>query len=746
MTFRIPSKEENFGLSPLLHGVGIETLPLNETSFVDNGAFGSDVPYFADKFKKITTNEDYDDVNNGTYLTSWLKRESIDSDRCRWVDRYYYPDIISRKEALLSKEPYRGSFENYPDQANNAENNLALRDNGFYDIDSNVELVPDSTYQYTRVSAKNVNSIMDNIGNYVINAVKNQKDKKVNLFEGFKFNSFNFRKIDCSARDEIHTVNFNTDLLIDPSKRMGVQLLGASHDRGLMIKNRTDIAPYHYYATEDEIYMLNNKHTIVHSLSLKEIYDERILKVLLSDIFENIVLVSPTNLYVLTYDLQLKMRVSLSPENSVIYGFDATKPNNILDAVGFSLKGYPYFNSSISLGKLENPIEGDRDYDSSGSISLGRLTSHTNMVMPYPSLEENKMMFTSNIASIIVDNNAILYNNNIYIPCGEYIVKLIFVNDMELDFQYFTEELQQEYPVYARIMQTGMEEVYYNLSETDFAVVQDEHLRTLHSIYIDDEHRVFGFNFDNIAMTADRNTIYGTFDEQYYGGFNSGGNFYHQIFSQQLSKLLLQREAGDNWKYSPRIEFMGLHSFDFLSSSENGYVSFISNYSSRQVGEHVIWHIYDKCRQLAYQLNLDVYDKILTLDSYNYITSDDKERNVFVVLGVLYKTVYRIEWDSVSNEMRRTAISELPENLLPSMHKTNNADSLIRHKSSNALYFQLHTLSNSIFNNRMQIVWDISKVSRGWYNINVLADLDKGVFEVRVNDKIHGKIYCNDDG
>lgn len=170
-----------------------------------------------------------------------------------------------------------------------------------------------------------------------MNAVYDQNDKKVNLYQAFKFNHDNFRKIDCSGIDEIHGMNFNADMLIDPKKPIGIQLLGASHDRGLMIKNRQDLAPYHYYATEDCVMMLNNAHEIVHSLSLKELYDERVLKVLMGDMFENVVVVCPMNMYVLSYDLQVKMRVSLSSDDNSVYGISDNHKENVLNKAGFDL-------------------------------------------------------------------------------------------------------------------------------------------------------------------------------------------------------------------------------------------------------------------------------------------------------------------------------------------------------------------------------------------------------------------------
>ena len=80
---------------------------LNDTKFIKNGAFGSNVPYFSDKFKKLQSYKnsikDSDGnrltPNNETYLCSWLYKPTHESEPI-WLDRYYYPDLISRADAL----------------------------------------------------------------------------------------------------------------------------------------------------------------------------------------------------------------------------------------------------------------------------------------------------------------------------------------------------------------------------------------------------------------------------------------------------------------------------------------------------------------------------------------------------------------------------------------------------------------------------------------------------------------------
>ena len=86
---------------------------INDTKFIKNGAFGSNVPFFADKFKKLQnyksnlkddTNKSVS-ANNETYLCSWLYKPNNETSPI-WLDRYYYPDLISRKDALHGNSTY----------------------------------------------------------------------------------------------------------------------------------------------------------------------------------------------------------------------------------------------------------------------------------------------------------------------------------------------------------------------------------------------------------------------------------------------------------------------------------------------------------------------------------------------------------------------------------------------------------------------------------------------------------------
>ena len=117
-----------------------DSLKLKDTKFIKNGSFGSNVPFFADKIKKLQ-NKKSKDVKNGNYLCSWLYKKD-DFSIPLWKDRYYNPLLVSEEEAL------NGDYiENYK--------------NTFYDIDSELILEPGRTYRYQRLSTEMVQEVLE---------------------------------------------------------------------------------------------------------------------------------------------------------------------------------------------------------------------------------------------------------------------------------------------------------------------------------------------------------------------------------------------------------------------------------------------------------------------------------------------------------------------------------------------------------------------------------------------------------
>jgi hypothetical protein len=122
-------------------------LNINDTRFVDCGSYGYDTPQYADKIYQIDTNNYSEDGK--VYLCTWL---SGVGETKTWVDRYFYPDLISKKNALSEK----GVFDITYDQAieNLITTNATLSSNVskyvIFDKRSDLSFQPNRKYEYHR--------------------------------------------------------------------------------------------------------------------------------------------------------------------------------------------------------------------------------------------------------------------------------------------------------------------------------------------------------------------------------------------------------------------------------------------------------------------------------------------------------------------------------------------------------------------------------------------------------------------
>lgn len=303
---------------------------INDTKFIKNGAFGSNVPFFADKIKKLQGAKSYvvdsdgkrSTPNNGVYLCSWLYRKNNEGEPI-WLDRYYYPDMIEREKALKGvsqfETSYETSFDNILDKNYTTDDFIKkeIYKNTYIDKVSDLIIEPANTYLFQRLSSEMVNEVLENIEpNLIKNAslrtVKNQVDKDIDLWDEYTFDNENYRKIHYSAWKNTNSINLNTDIYLTKNKRMGIQLFGSDYTSGFNIQNRKDLVPYHYYASDTVVYLLNNNFEIVHQFDLGEKYEDRINKLILGDIFDDVIVITGIWIYILSYDLRLKSRIDLT--------------------------------------------------------------------------------------------------------------------------------------------------------------------------------------------------------------------------------------------------------------------------------------------------------------------------------------------------------------------------------------------------------------------------------------------------
>lgn len=275
-----------------------DSLKLKDTKFIKNGSFGSNVPFFADKIKKLQ-NKKSKDVKNGNYLCSWLYKKD-DLSIPLWKDRYYNPLLVSEEEAL------NGDYiENYK--------------NTFYDIDSELKLEPGRTYRYQRLSTEMVQEVLERMKENRIQLARNNSDKTVDLFDEIVLDNDYFIKLNYKDWKKTNVMNYNMDIYLSPKKRMGLQLFGSDYTHGFTIQNRKDLCPFHYYYTNEVIYLCNNKFVSVHELKITETFNEKIRNVILGDIFDDVVIITSENeseenkyMYILAYDLMIKHKFELS--------------------------------------------------------------------------------------------------------------------------------------------------------------------------------------------------------------------------------------------------------------------------------------------------------------------------------------------------------------------------------------------------------------------------------------------------
>ncbi len=129
-----------------------ESININDTKFIESGAFSYVTPDYADKVYHISNNSK--DYENGQFLLyTWLSGSSNSSEKI-WIDRYYYPDLITKSDALSGKNNFNTTYENELDRLilSNSDlyNNLNIIK--FFDKISDFTFQPNQTYRYDRIS------------------------------------------------------------------------------------------------------------------------------------------------------------------------------------------------------------------------------------------------------------------------------------------------------------------------------------------------------------------------------------------------------------------------------------------------------------------------------------------------------------------------------------------------------------------------------------------------------------------
>ena len=139
-----------------------KTININDTKFVDCGAFAFSQPWLADKVYRLEDDGVKD--QNATYLCTWLSGGI--STRGEWVDRYYYPNLISLSAALSANGTYNATYDNIIENLliTNSGIKDSVIDKNFFDKKSDFLFEINKRYKYQRVKKEDfTSSIPDNV-------------------------------------------------------------------------------------------------------------------------------------------------------------------------------------------------------------------------------------------------------------------------------------------------------------------------------------------------------------------------------------------------------------------------------------------------------------------------------------------------------------------------------------------------------------------------------------------------------
>ncbi len=204
LTYKITPGSTSFTAPSSLNPFG--KLNINDTKFVESGSFAFPYPYFADKvYKKL----DNIPATEGQYLCTWLS--GMPGEAGIWVDRYYYPDIVSKAAALDSKPIYNITYDDAIE--NLIESNLNLKSSVteklFFDKLSDLTFEPKKEYIYERI--KHIEKVDEQMQLKYCD-LKNQERSAPNYFKTINTNggynlAFKFFSNDFSIKSHVNEID-----------------------------------------------------------------------------------------------------------------------------------------------------------------------------------------------------------------------------------------------------------------------------------------------------------------------------------------------------------------------------------------------------------------------------------------------------------------------------------------------------------------------------------------------------------
>ena len=381
LIFTIPDNEKDAFETNSIYP--FKQLNINDTPFIRNGAFGSDSPILADKIKYYS-NSTNPNVDNESvrYLCSWLYYNE-ERDESVWLDRYYYP-VITRKDA-------EGKLCNLIKDTNFKNNIIA---HTVYDKRSDITIKSGGTYKYCRISDEDINNIFEKLTTSRIENKTSNKGEISTIYNEILLDGENWYKVQDDKLLDTNVIHINTDIYLNPEKKMGIQLFGCDMTHGFNIQNRKDLTPFYHYADENSVYLYNNSNKLCKSINLYKIYNSPIRKVVGDIAFKNLFVLLENAFVILHYDLSIKLYQKYEFNEFEIYN---QKYYIVYESDLYILK------NDNSILKISYNIDDNSLYK---NIILDASNSEYNSIY-FDEASNNVYPFKENISKIASDKNTI---------------------------------------------------------------------------------------------------------------------------------------------------------------------------------------------------------------------------------------------------------------------------------------------------------------------------------------------------
>lgn len=256
---------------------------INDSGLIECGSIAGDTPLRADKiFKKRagypnnTNHGTVSDEQSGKWLCAWLYKDPKTSTIV-WVDRYYYPDLLSSAEALkfVVDDPLIEYDTQYLDRIQKTNPSTLV-----FDKRSDLCFEPGSLYAYYHLGLHDLEQIKQITDKNFIRLAANKINDITNPFnnteliesESILFNGdtrdYSFIKIP-ENRETKNNMTISCTLHSDDwTKRFGSVILGNYMETGMSLVNKRIISPIQLLRHNEFIYVYNNNFEKVNTINV----------------------------------------------------------------------------------------------------------------------------------------------------------------------------------------------------------------------------------------------------------------------------------------------------------------------------------------------------------------------------------------------------------------------------------------------------------------------------------------------